>query len=110
MNKIALDILNRTLRDKLPFIRRITFQNWNNYFDLSRIIGHVDMDLYDLSQMFPDERVDGDYLEKVEYIISNPYHIFEDFREDDPSIDNLIKALSRSVGVDVYEIKYHVSH
>jgi hypothetical protein len=110
MNKIALDILNRTLRDKLPFIRRIWFQNWNNHFDLSRIIAHVDMDLYDLSQMFPDERIDQDYLEKVEYIISNPYHIFEDFREDDPSIDNLIKALSRSVGVDVYEIKYHVSH
>ena len=110
MNKIALDILNRTLADKLPFIRRIWFQKWNNHFDLSRIIAHVDMDLYDLSQMFPDERVDGDYLEKVEYIISNPFHIFEYFREDDPSIDNLIKALSRSVGVDVYEIKYHVSH
>jgi hypothetical protein len=110
MNKIALDILNRTLRDKLPFIRRIWFQNWNNHFDLSRIIAHVDMDLYDLSQMFPDERVDGDYLEKVEYIISNPYHIFEDFRENDLSINDLIKALSRSVGVDVYEITYHVSH
>ena len=110
MNKIALDILNRTLRDKLPFIRGIRFEKWINHFNLNRINAHVDMDLYDLSQMFPDERVDEGYLEDVEYIIFNPYHIFEDFRENDLSINDLIKALSRSVGVEVYEITYHVSH
>ena len=110
MNKRALDILNRTLTDKLPFISEISFNKWNNHYDLSRAIAHVDIDLRTLAQSFPNAIVDDDYIESVGYQINNPFHAFVDFREDDLSINDLIKALSRSVGVDVYEIKYHVSH
>ena len=110
MNERALEILNRTLKNKFPFIRGIRFEKWNNHFNLNRINAHVDMDLSELADAFPDERVDEGYLEDVEYIIFNPFHIFDDFRENDLSINDLIKALSMAVGVEVYEITYHVSH
>jgi len=108
MNKRALDILNRELKDKFPFIIRISFEKWNNHFDLSRIIAHVDIDLRTLAQSFPNAIVDDDYIESVGYQINNPFHAFVDFRESDLSINDLVRVLSRSVGIDVYDLMYHI--
>lgn len=109
MNKRALDILNRTLTDKLPFISEISFNKRNNHYD-SRImaIAHVYIDLRTLAQSFPDAIVDDDYIESVGYQINNPFHAFIDFREDDLSINDLVKTLSRSVGIDVYDLIYYL--
>jgi hypothetical protein len=53
-------------------------------------------------------KIDYDYLEDVDYEINNPFHVFDNYREHDLSINNLVKALSRSIGVDVYEIIYYI--
>ena len=108
MNKRALEILNRELKDKFPFIIRISFERWNNSFEQSRIFAHVDIDLPTLAQSFPNAIVDDDYIEGVGYQVHNPFHVFVDFREDDLSINDLVKILSRSVGVDVYDLLYHI--
>lgn len=110
MNKRALEILHRELKDKFPFISGISFVKRNNHFYQSSgmAIAHVDIDLRTLAQSFPNAIVDDDYIESVGYQINNPFHAFVDFREDDLSINDLVKVLSKSVGIDVYDLMYHI--
>lgn len=108
MNKIALDILNRTLRDKFPFIRGVNFKEVTNRSHI--ITAYVDIDLSELADTFPTESVDYEYLEDMGNTIDNPYHTFHEFRDTDDSINDLVEVLSRSIGVEVRSVRFNIIH
>jgi hypothetical protein len=108
MNKRALEILNRTLRDKIPFIKGVNFKETNNRVHKNFITAYVDIDLNELGLSFPDEELDYDYLESMSNLIEIPYHAFHDFRDTDDSINELVKVLSRSIGVKVNSVRFNI--
>jgi hypothetical protein len=108
INKRAMDVLLRVLKEEVPFINNIEFSIRENpvYGDI--ITAYIDINLSDLTDAFPKASVDYEYLEDVDYQINNPFHVFDNYREHDLSINNLVMALSRSIGVDVSEVIYHI--
>jgi len=109
MNK-GLEILNRTLTNRIPFIKGIKFKETNNRVHKNFITVYVDIDLNELGLSFPDEDVDYDYLESMNNLIDIPYHAFHHFRDGDDSINELVKALSRSIGVKVNSVRFNIIH
>jgi hypothetical protein len=104
MNKKVLEILNRTLKEKFPFIEGIEFSERNKI-----IVGRITINLKELSNMFPNEKVDFDYLIEVGYELSNPFHTFNNFREGDLTINNMIRTIVKSVvGITMDAIVYHI--
>jgi hypothetical protein len=104
MNKKVLEILNRTLKEKFPFIEGIEFSERNRI-----IVGRMTINLKELSNMFPNEKVDFDYLINEKYQISNPFHAFKGFRENDLTINNMVRTIVKSVvGITMESIVYHI--
>jgi hypothetical protein len=108
INKRVMDLLLRVLKEEIPFINNIEFYVWENPHYENRITAYANINLSDLTDVFPKASVDYDYLEDADYQINNPFHAFDNYREHDLSINNLVKALSNSIGVDVYEIIYYI--
>jgi hypothetical protein len=109
INKRAMDVLFRVLKEEVPFINNIKFTIRENpvYGDI--ITAYIDINLSDLADAFPTNvKIDYDYLEDVDYRINNPFHVFDNYREHDLSINNLVMALSRSIGVDASETIYYI--
>ena len=110
MNNRGLEILNRTLMDRIPFITGINFKETNNRVYKNFITAYVDIDLNELGLSFPDEEVDYDYIESMNDLIEIPYHAFYNFRDEDDSINELVKVLSRSIGVKVNSVRFNIIH
>ena len=110
MNNRGLEILNRTLRDRIPFIKGVNFKEVTNRVHKNFITAYVDIDLNELGLSFPDEEVDYDYIEGMNNLIEIPYHAFHDFRDTDDSINELVKVLSRSIGVKVNSVRFNIIH
>ena len=98
-------LLLRIINKEFPFIRLIDFDNFKaNY----RVTAIVYIDLNDLANTFPNETVDYDYIEDMNYYIDNPFHAFVDFRDDDLSINDLVETLSRSLGIYVTGVRFYI--
>lgn len=108
INKRAMDVLLRVLKEEVPFINDIEFYVWENPDYGNRITAYANINLSDLTDAFPKASVDYEYLEDADYQINNPFHAFDNYREHDLSINNLVKVLSNSIGVDVFEIIYYI--
>jgi hypothetical protein len=108
MNKRTLEILNRTLNNKFPFITGIEFEESKHIVYDKYITAYVNIDLSELSDAFPTESVDYEYLEDMGNVIDNPYHAFHEFRDGDDSIYELVKVLSRSIGVEVNSVRFNI--
>jgi len=108
MNKKVLEILNRTLNNKFPFITGINFNERKHWVYDKFITVYVDIDLNELADTFPDEDVDYDYLEAMGNTIDNPYHAFHEFRDTDDSISELVKILSTTIGVEVNGVRFNI--
>jgi hypothetical protein len=108
MNNRGLEILNRTLMDRIPFIKGINFKEVTNRVHKNFITAYVDIDLNELGLSFPDEVVDYDYIEGMNNLIEIPYHAFHDFRDTDDSINELVKVLSSAIGVKVNSVRFNI--
>jgi hypothetical protein len=109
INERAMGVLLRVMKEEIPFINNIEFSIRENPFYDDIITAYVDINLSDMRDSFPTNvKIDYEYLEDADYQIINPFHVFDNYREHDLSINNLVKALSRSIGVDVYEIIYYI--
>ena len=108
INERAMGVLLRVMKEEVPFINNIKFTIRENpvYGDI--ITAYIDINLSDLTDAFPKASVDYEYLEDADYQINNPFHAFDNYREHDLSINNLVKVLSNSIGVDVFEIIYYI--
>jgi hypothetical protein len=110
INERAMGVLLRVMKEEIPFINNIEFSIRENSVYGDMITAYIDINLSDLADAFPKASVDYEYLEDVDYEINNPFHVFDNYREHDLSINNLVKALSRSIGVDVTEVIYHIEN
>ena len=108
INERAMGVLLRVMKEEVPFINNIKFTIRENpvYGDI--ITAYIDINLSDLTDAFPKASVDYEYLEDADYQINNPFHVFDNYREHDLSINNLVETLSNSIGVDVSEIIYYI--